>query len=192
VLRAAALALALLAPAASAGDAERLAKRISSAGPRPAGSKAEGRAHALMARVVRRAGLRVRVQRFAVPGRGRSRNVIGAFETSHRCLQIVVAHTDSMPAASGANDNASRMAYWASWPRGCGESARPATYGWWPAAPRSGCTRAPPTISLSLDEVGRGSLFWLRSSARRPCDRPGRLQRSALELARRIVERALT
>jgi Peptidase family M28 len=54
-----------------------------------------------------RAGLRVAVQRFRVPGHGRSRNVIGTFQTRRRCLRIVMAHTDTTPHGPGANDNAS-------------------------------------------------------------------------------------
>ena len=42
-----------------------------------------------------------------VPGRGRSRNVIGVLDTPQTCLRIVMAHTDSTPNAPGANDNAS-------------------------------------------------------------------------------------
>ena len=76
-----------------------------------------------MARTFRTAGLRVGVQRFRVPGRGRfhrcaagragcfrhSRNVIGVLDTPRSCLRIVMAHTDSAPGAPGANDNASGL-----------------------------------------------------------------------------------
>ena len=81
--------------------------RLAKAGPRPAASRAEARAHALVKRVFTRAGLKVAVQRFAVAGRGRSRNVIGVYDTPARCLRIVMAHTDSTPNGPGANDNAS-------------------------------------------------------------------------------------
>jgi hypothetical protein len=94
------------------------AVRIARAGPRPAASRAEGRAQALVARGFRRAGLRVGVQRFRVPGRGRSRNVIAALrgdpsratprgDTPRSCLRVIMAHTDSAPGAPGADDNAS-------------------------------------------------------------------------------------
>ena len=48
------------------------------------------------------------MQRFATP-RGRSRNVIGRFDGAGRCLRVVMAHTDSMPAGPGAEDNASGL-----------------------------------------------------------------------------------
>lgn len=83
---------------------------MAAVGPRPAGSRAEGRAHAFVARSFRRAGLRVGVQRFTVPGRGRSRNVIGVLDTPRTCLRIVMAHTDTTPNGPGANDNASGAA----------------------------------------------------------------------------------
>ena len=62
-----------------------------------------------MARTFRSAGLRVAVQRFGVPGRGRSRNVIGVLDTPRTCLRIVMAHTDTAAGAPGANDNASGL-----------------------------------------------------------------------------------
>ena len=49
----------------------------------------------------------MKVARFSVPGRGRSRNVIGKLETKADCLQLLMAHTDSVPPGLGANDNAS-------------------------------------------------------------------------------------
>src|ERR687897_395519 len=55
------------------------------------------------------AGLETRFTRFRVPNRGTgwSRNVVGEFDGPHRCLKIVMAHTDSVPEGPGANDNAS-------------------------------------------------------------------------------------
>ena len=78
-------------------------------GSRPAASRAELRAHRYVARRFRRAGLDTRYTRFRVPnrGRGRSQNVVGAYDGPHRCLKIVMAHTDSVPAGPGAVDNAS-------------------------------------------------------------------------------------
>ncbi len=103
-------ATVLAAPSASAAPvAYDVAVRISSWGPRPAASATEARAHRLMARTFRDAGLRVAVQEFDVPGRGRSRNVIGTLDTSATCLRIAMAHTDSAPPAPGANDNASGL-----------------------------------------------------------------------------------
>ena len=90
-------------------DAHRVAVQISSWGPRPAASEREARAHRLMRARVPARGLRVGVQEFRVPGRGRSRNVIGVFDTPRSCLRIVMAHTDSTPNGPGANDNASGL-----------------------------------------------------------------------------------
>jgi hypothetical protein len=84
---------ALPAAVPVAADAHRVAVKISSWGPRPAASEREARAHLLIARVFRRAQLRVGTQEFRVPGRGRSRNVIGVFDTPRSCLRIVMAHT---------------------------------------------------------------------------------------------------
>ena len=85
-----------------------IAVSIARAGSRPAGSAAERRAHERMARTFRAAGLSVRVQRFAT-ARGRSRNVIGRFDGPGTCLRVIMAHTDSMPAGPGAEDNASGL-----------------------------------------------------------------------------------
>src|SRR3712207_9203049 len=65
------------------------------------------RSHIAMRSRFAAAGLEVEVQRFGVPGRGRSRNVIGVFDTPRTCLRILMAHTDTTPNAPGANDNAS-------------------------------------------------------------------------------------
>jgi hypothetical protein len=198
-LAAAAGVMAVSLPAASAGehavpipaDAHRVAARIASWGPRPAASENEARAHRLMARVFRRAELRVGVQDFRVPGRGRSRNVIGVYQTPHSCLRIVMAHTDSMPAGPGANDNASGLgvvatlagrlrliAPWCDvWLVATGAEER--LYTGSPdhlgaralaARARSHGARDRLRFALSLDEVGRNRPFWLRSpwSAPRP------------------------
>jgi hypothetical protein len=90
-------------------DAHRIAAKVSGWGARPATGRREARAHRLMARVFRRAELRVDVQELRVPGLGRSRNVIGVLDTPRTCLRIVMAHTDSTPNAPGANDNASGL-----------------------------------------------------------------------------------
>ena len=78
-------------------------------GSRPAASRAELSAHRYVKRRFERAGLETRFTRFRVPNRGRgwSRNVIGEYNGPHRCLKIVMAHTDSVPAGPGAVDNAS-------------------------------------------------------------------------------------
>ena len=77
-LIAALLAAATAAAAPPAGpaavavpaDAHRVAVKISTWGPRPAASEREARAHRLIARVFRRAELRVGIQEFRVPGAG--------------------------------------------------------------------------------------------------------------------------
>jgi hypothetical protein len=124
-----AITAALLALAAQAGTAApadgpsaheaavRIAGKI---GSRPAGSANERRAHRFAAAQFRAAGLEVSTPGFRVPGRGRSRNVIGEFSRaqggpgggagkppSGRCLIVLMAHTDSVPPGVGANDNAS-------------------------------------------------------------------------------------
>ena len=145
-----------------------------------------------MRRVFRRAGLRVGVQEFRVPGRGRSRNVIGVYDTPRTCLRIVMAHTDSAPGAPGANDNASGLGVVAV-ARRAADADRPALRRL-ARGDRSGGARLhrlarPPRRAgaratrrartaarrrlqwaLSLDEVGRDRPFWLRSpsSAVRP------------------------
>ncbi len=172
---------------AAADDALRFATRIARAGPRPAAGRAEGRAHALMKRIFERAGLRVEVQRFAVPGRGRSRNVIATFDTPRRCLRVLMAHTDST-GGPGANDNASGLGVLSVLaPRL--RAVAPACDVWLVAtgAEERIYTRSPDHLgalalarrvrarglrprlrwALSLDEVGRDRPFWLRSPVRR-------------------------
>jgi len=170
-------------------DALRAATRIARGGPRPAGSRAELRAHAFVARGFRRAGLRVDVQRFAVPGRGagRSRNVIGKLDTPRSCLRIVMAHTDTVPAGPGANDNASGVGVLVAlaprlarltpgcdvWLVATGAEERiytgsPDHLGALALARRVRARRLPLRWALSLDEVGRDRPFWLRSPVGRP------------------------
>jgi aminopeptidase YwaD len=172
--------------AAPPGTAYDFAVRISSWGQRPAASAAEARAHRLVERTFRAAGLRVAVQEFAVPGRGRSRNVIGVLDTPATCLRIAMAHTDSAPPAPGANDNASGVAVVAVLARrlreiepGCdvwlvatGAEERiytgsPDHLGALALARRARARGARDRLewALSLDEVGRDRPFWLRSPA---------------------------
>jgi Zn-dependent M28 family amino/carboxypeptidase len=156
-----------------------------------------------MARSFRRAGLRVAIQRFAVPGRGRSRNVIGVLDTPRSCLRIVMAHTDSAAGAPGANDNASGLGVLAAlahrlrridpgcdvWLAATGAEER--VYTGSPdhlgalalarrARARGGRKRL--RFALSLDEVGRDRPFWLRSPA--PAPRGG-VEGALLRAARR-------
>jgi hypothetical protein len=180
----------LLAAALNPGYA--FAHSLAADGRRPAGSAAERGAHLRVAREFRRAGLPVRYTRFSVPGHGRSRDVVGVFDTKARCLRIVMAHTDSMPHTPGAVDNASGVGVlvalaprlraigpscdvwlvatgaeerlYTGQPNHLGASAlvrRLRRLG------RAGDLR----IALSLDEVGRGRSFHLRSNATRA--RPG-------------------
>ena len=99
--------LALGLPPAASDPGYLFAHSLATGGPRPAASAAEAHAHLRVARAFRDAGLRVGFERFAVPGKGRSRDVVGALDTPASCLRIVMAHTDSMPQTPGAVDNAS-------------------------------------------------------------------------------------
>lgn len=206
-----AVMLASLAPGATAAGTDpgyAFARSLARAGPRPAASAAERRAHLRVAEVFRDAGLRVRFGRFAVPGKGRSRNVVGVHQTAADCLRIVMAHTDSTPNTQGAVDNASGVGVLAALaPRLA--VARPRCDVWLVATGaeerlytgrpdhlgatalvrmlrrrgRSGDLR----IALSIDEVGRGSGFWLRSGASRT--RRG-VERPVLRTVRRAGGRA--
>jgi hypothetical protein len=199
---AALLAVALAAVPVPA-DAHRIAAKISSWGPRPATSKREARAHRLMARVFRRAGLRLGIQDVRVPGHGRSRNVIGVRDTPRSCLRIVMAHADTTAGAPGANDNASGLGVVASlagrlrridpwcdvWLVATGAEERiytgsPDHLGALALArrARSHGGRKRLRWALSLDEVGRDRPFWLRSPVSGP--RPG-VEAELLEAAGR-------
>jgi hypothetical protein len=193
--RAAVLAVvaAIAAPAPTAAPAARgpsaydaavhLARDI---GSRPAAGRAERRAHRYVARRFRGAGLETRYTRFRVPNRGtgRSRNVVGAWDGPRRCLKIVMAHTDSVPAGAGAVDNASGVGVIVSiaarldslrpfcdvWLVATGAEERPYTG----QADHLGARRLVKHVrrersarrlryALSVDMVGRGGRFQLRS-----------------------------
>jgi Zn-dependent M28 family amino/carboxypeptidase len=190
LLAGAAVAAAAPAPAVAAApvpaDAYGIATQISSWGPRPAASAREARTQRLMRRVFREAGLRVGVQEFRVTGKGASRNVIGVYDTPRGCLRIVMAHSDSLPPAPGANDNASGLGVVAAL-AGRLRLIRPWCDVWLVAtgAEERGYTGSPDHLgalalarrarahharrrlrwALSLDEVGRDYPFWLRSPA---------------------------
>jgi hypothetical protein len=157
-------------------------------GPRPAGSRGELRAHRYAAARFRAAGLRVGYERFGVPGRGRSRDVVGVLDTPADCLTILMAHADSFPGGPGANDNASGVGVLVALAGGLAAQARTATppCDVWLAvtgAEERGVTGRPDhlgaqalvrrvtrlgrrgdlRIALSLDEVGRGGRFFLQS-----------------------------
>ena len=163
--------------------------RISEWGPRPAAGAVEARAHRLIARGFRAAGLRVAVQEFRVPGRGRSRNVIGSLDTPATCLRIAMAHTDSAPPAPGANDNASGLGVLAAlaprlraldpgcdvWLVATGAEERvytgsPDHLGAFALARRARARGGKRRLqwALSVDEVGRDRPFWLRSPVAGP------------------------
>jgi hypothetical protein len=171
------------------GAASRAARRVASLGPRPAASDAERRAHGYVRRVFAKAGLKVTVQRFAVPGKGTSRNVIGLLDGRRDCLKIAMAHTDTTAPGPGANDNASGVGVVVAiakrlrtldptcdvWLVATGAEER--IYTGQPdhlgalalakrARNRGGERRL--RFALSLDEVGRDRPFWLRSPAPAP------------------------
>ena len=175
--------------ATAANEAYRAAVRLARRGPRPAASGRERSAHRIALRAFARAGLRTEVQRFAVPGRGRSQNAIGIDDTPRRCLRVVMAHADTTTAGPGANDNASGVGVVVAL-AGRLRATRPACDTWLVAtgAEERIYTGSPDHLgslalarrirgrglrsrvrwALSLDEVGRGATFWLRSPAPRP------------------------
>jgi hypothetical protein len=177
------LAAAVVA-AALGVQAHTVAVSISRDGPRPAAGRLERRAHTRMRRRFERAGLDVRVQRFDTP-RGRSRNVIGIGKGERRCVRVLMAHADTVPPSPGAEDNASGLGLLAGLaPRL--EALDPPCTVWLVAtgaeeriytgspdhlgalALREIVPRRRLRYALSLDEVGRGAAFRLRSPADAP------------------------
>lgn len=174
----------------------RAARRVASLGPRPAAGDAERRAHGYVRRAFGKAGLKVTVQRFGVPGKGESRNVIGLLDGPRDCLKIAMAHTDTTAPGPGANDNASGVGVVVAIAKRL-RTLRPSCDVWLVATGaeeriytgqpdhlgalalakrarnRGGERRL--RFALSLDEVGRDRPFWLRSPAPAP--------RRAVELA---------
>ncbi|MGZ8647590.1 MAG: M28 family metallopeptidase [Solirubrobacteraceae bacterium] len=184
------LAAALVA-AAFAGpgeDARRFAAFVAGQGARPAAGVAERRAHVRMRRRFTRAGLSVRVQRFSTP-RGRS-----------ACVRVLMAHADTVPPSPGAEDNASGLGLLAALAPRLDRVDPPCTV-WLVAtgaeeriytgspdhlgalALRRIVPRARLRYALSLDEVGRGSSFRLRSPVSAP--RPS-VERELLGAAERV------
>ena len=88
--------------------AKRLVARIAALGPRPAGSANERRAARIVVARFHRIGLPVVIQRFPLPGGGRSRNVVA--RTSGRTHVVLVAHLDGVSEGPAANDNGSGVA----------------------------------------------------------------------------------
>jgi hypothetical protein len=194
VLAAALAALALAGPPGE--QAYNVAKSIARDGTRPAGGRLERKAHMRIRRRFERAGLGVRVQRFDT-AYGPSRNVIGIREGG-RCLRVLMAHTDSMPQGPGALDNASGVGLLAGLASRMEEIAPPCTV-WLVAtgAEEGEYTGSPDHLgalalrgivprerlryALSLDEVGRGAAFRLRSAVSKPRKR---VERELLRAAR--------
>jgi hypothetical protein len=177
------LAVALVA-AAVGTQAHNVAVSISRDGPRPAAGRLEKRAHMRLKRRFAGAGLDVRVQRFSTP-RGRTRNVIGVWHGTRRCLRVVMAHADTVPPSPGAEDNASGLGLLAGLAPRLSVIAPPCDV--WLVATGAeeriytgspdhlgalALTRIVPRkrlrYALSLDEVGRGTRFRLRSPVPRP------------------------
>lgn len=177
--------IAAAPPPTPAATAYRVAVSIAQAGPRPAGSVRERRAQDRIARRFAAAGLEVRRQRFSVPGHGRSRNVIGAFNAGDGCLRVIMAHADTVPPSPGGDDNGSGLGALAALaPRLA--ALEPSCEVWLVATGAEervytgrpdhlgalALTRIVPRkrlrYALSLDEVGRGTRFTLRSPAAAP------------------------
>ena len=173
----------------SPAQAYAFAVQLANAGPRPAGGPAERRAHQRIAARFRAAGLRVGSERFAVPGKGASRDVIAIRDTPARCLVIAMAHADTVPPAPGADDNASGVGTLVALAPALAKGPAPACDMWLVAtgAEERPYTKQPDHLgaaalvrrlrrtnrlhdvhfALSLDEVGRGTRFELRSPVSR-------------------------
>jgi aminopeptidase YwaD len=180
---------AVTPPTPSATQANTFAVELANAGPRPAASAAERRAHERVAARFRAAALRVGFERFTVPGKGASRDVIAIRDVPAQCLVIAMAHVDSVPPGPGADDNASGVGTLVALAPGLASAAAPACDVWLVA---TGSEERPYTgasdhlgaaalvrrlrrthrlkdvrLALSLDEVGRGTRFELRSPVAR-------------------------
>ena len=126
-----------------------------------------------------------------MPGHGRSRNVVGVLDTPRQCLTILTAHSDSVASAPGADDNGSGLGVLAAlapklaglapdcdvWLVATGAEEREFTgtsyhvgaqalVGLVRDQGRAGDLR----FALSLDMLGRGRRFYLRSP--QPSARP--------------------
>lgn len=184
------LCCAAASVAPSGAEAYNFAVSLARQGPRPAASAAELRAQRRVAARFRAVGLRVGYERFAAPGKGRSRDVIGIRDSASECLVIAMAHADSVPPAPGADDNASGVGALVALARSLATEPAPKCDVWLVA---TGAEERPYTgardhlgaqalvdrlkrtnrlqdvkLALSLDEVGRGRRFDLHSTADRP------------------------
>jgi aminopeptidase YwaD len=177
--------LAAAPPPSPAAVALRVATSIAHAGPRPAGSEREHRAQHRLAVRFARAGLLVRREVFHVPGHGRSRNVIGVWNPGTGCLRVIMAHSDTVPPSPGGDDNGSGLGALAAlaprlrvlapscevWLVATGAeeriyTGRPDHLG--ALALTKIVPRRRLRYALSLDEVGRGATFTLRSPVGAP------------------------
>jgi hypothetical protein len=160
-------------------------------GARPAASRGEARAQRWVASQFLSAGLAVSIDKFRVPGKGTSRNVVGELDGPANCLQVLVAHVDSGPDGPGANDNASGVGVLVAlahqlaglkppcdvWLASTGAEERGFTH----AANHLGAAALVSMVrrlgragdlrfAYDNDEVGRLGRFWLRSPASQPRD----------------------
>ena len=190
-------------PAPSPTEAYAFATELAQQGPRPAAGAAERGSHQRVAERFRAAGLRVGTERFTVPGKGASRDVIGIRDVPARCLVIVMAHADTVPPAPGADDNASGVGTLVALAPALAKGPAPRCDTWLVA---TGSEERPYTkqpdhlgatalvrrlrrtrrlhdvhLALALDEVGRGTRFELRSPV--PRTRPT-VERPILDAAR--------
>lgn len=172
------------------GDAAHaFARELAADGPRPAASAAERAGQRAAAARFRAAGLAVSYDRFTVPGKGRSRNVVARRAGAGSCLRVFMAHADSTPTAPGALDNASGVGMLVALAPVLAAEDPPRCETWLVAtgAEERLYTGRPDHLgasalvrrlrhegrtrdvrwALSLDEVGAGSRFDLYSPARR-------------------------
>ena len=197
----------MMVAAPSAAEAHTFAVSLARQGQRPAASASERKAHRRVAARFRAVGLRVGHDRFTVPGKGRSRNVIGIKDAPADCLVIAMAHADSAPPSPGAHDNASGVGTLVALARSLATEPEPACDVWLVAtgAEERPYTRTPDhlgasalvkrlrsqkrlrdvKLALSLDEVGRGSRFDLHSTATKPRKR---VERRLLDAGRGRVK----
>lgn len=177
-------------------------------GTRVAGSAAERRAQRYVEGRMRHAGLRIAVQRFTVFGRtlGQqpytgSRDIIGIWDGTKRCLVVLMGHIDTVAGAPGAVDNGSGSGVVAALASRL-RSIRPVCDVWLVATGAEERTYTGTAnhlgasalvrrierehrtrdlrIALSIDELGEQRRFWLRT----PRSRPGPAARSVLAAAR--------
>ncbi len=160
-------------------------------GSRPSASGNERRAHRYVASRFRAAGLATGVNHFRVKGRGRSQNVVGKLDGAGDCLVILMAHTDSVPPGHGAIDNASGVGVLVAlaselaglkpecdvWLVATGSEERQVTGLPYHAGAAALVKQVKAEgraqdlrFALSVDEVGLGKRFYLRSPAPRVRD----------------------